>query len=325
LRPGQAHRLATALLRPIASVFELAELVCTCKAEDSAWTDSYPIVFIVGAPRSGTTIVYQCLSHALDVYFPNHLCSLFPRSPLLALLASSVLQRKPHRSFRSIHGFSLSSGLRGPNEWETFFRYDVHARLRSGWNPHPRLERLVRGLARWGTKPLIVKTLNASLLIEPLAACLPHAKFLWVDRPPLASARSIYRAKRAEKTPSSEVWYVSPSAVRGKRFENEASQIAAQVRAIREAILAAFLTLPSQRKEATNYCTFCGDPHGETVRIGKWIHSDFRIRAGSQLPSLRASSSAPIDDPAIEEALFSELNKPSPIFSSTEPPSRASG
>ena len=61
--------------------------------------------FIIGAPRSGSTILYQALTNAYDVaYFDNVACTLH-RNPLAGFALSRVMfGDRPHDSFTSTHG-----------------------------------------------------------------------------------------------------------------------------------------------------------------------------------------------------------------------------
>lgn len=60
-----------------------------------------PCVFIVGAPRSGTTLVYQVLAHVLRVSYFTNVTDLFPRSPITATRYSQSLGSKGRDSFRN--------------------------------------------------------------------------------------------------------------------------------------------------------------------------------------------------------------------------------
>src|SRR6185295_3526902 len=74
----------------------------------------HPILFIVGPPRSGTTLAYQVLAHFLPVTYFNNLTDLFPRSPLSASLLFNRWLRPNPDPFHSFYG--NTAGLAEPND-----------------------------------------------------------------------------------------------------------------------------------------------------------------------------------------------------------------
>ena len=50
----------------------------------------HPLILVCGAPRSGTTVVYQTLVNHLPVAYFSNLTALFPRSPLAAQRLSTA-------------------------------------------------------------------------------------------------------------------------------------------------------------------------------------------------------------------------------------------
>lgn len=85
----------------------------------------HPLVFVVGAPRSGTTICQQLLLRYLPLAYLNNVTSLFPRSPLIGcrILGGPRLNPSNTSSF-----YGKTSGLRGPNDalyiWDRWFGTD---------------------------------------------------------------------------------------------------------------------------------------------------------------------------------------------------------
>jgi len=62
--------LASIVLQPVES--------CLAKKYGNEGIKKYPPVFLIGAPRCGSTLLYNvmfCLQRGKDVYFVNHKCS----------------------------------------------------------------------------------------------------------------------------------------------------------------------------------------------------------------------------------------------------------
>lgn len=311
MRPGHIHGCATRALRPVSPLLRGLERKLLTSHSDAAAT---PILFIVGPPRSGTTITFQCLTHYFDVAYPSHLAALFPLTPAFGLWLSELLYGgRPHRAFRSLHGYSLGDGLRGPNEWETLFRKFVISRLEevtapvNGLSDLPYVEQIAEYVRHVSGKPLVLKVPLAVLHINSLARLLPTSIFLHIERSPLDTARSIYRAKRLEGKPADAMWYIRPPLLRDCEFPTEAHQIAAQVRGIDRLVKESFSLLDPPRRLSVRYECLCLSPEAEVERIGRWIGPTARRRQGTSLPRLTPSSGAPLSDEAADRILREQL------------------
>jgi hypothetical protein len=155
-------------------------------------------VLVCGAPRSGTTIVALTLIRYLPVaYFPN-LTSLFPRSPLTALaLFGGVLppERRPLENY-----YGRTAGLGGPNDalylWDRWLgadRMTVPSRL----SPEQvaAMRRFVGATEAFFGRPLVAKNNALDASAHLVAEALPEARFVCVEREPLALAQSLLRAR----------------------------------------------------------------------------------------------------------------------------------
>ena len=310
MRPGQRLRVTAGLTRPFSPVLStIAKRACTFDQRTEA---TQPVVFIVGPPRSGTTLLYQALTHALDVEYPCHLTALFPNAPLFGLwLGRTLTTRRAHRSFESLHGFGLGDGLRGPNEWEMYFRRTVFERLRANVKDKrvaDSLAVLSAFVAGHSKKPLIVKTLNAVLYIDALVDALPSARFIAIKRDIRSTARSIYIASRREKEGKADLWYVIPAELKGLQFENEFAQIIAQIRAIRRRIDDAKNKYGADRVIEFTYQDLCSEPPKIVVQVKTWLGSCVRYRPDANLPPYWKCSSRLLKDPDAESALSVAAN-----------------
>lgn len=266
--PGQNNRVLSRLMLPLYPICKCIEYFLLAGYSENQAAESETI-FLVGPPRSGTTICYQLLTHFFDVAYPDNLASLFPTSPIFGMWASKkVFAKRYHNSFSSIHGHSLND-FHGPNEWEQMFDNYYTSTCES-----TKLHQLQGILAQFNyiTKhhSAIFKTLKASLHIKEIAKAIPNSKFIYIKRRKEDVIRSIYKAKRRENVPESEVWYVRPEPLIGKNFTNEISQIAHQIDEINSAIDYAFDNLTEQRHLSLDYDGVCNDPKEELARIKQW-------------------------------------------------------
>jgi hypothetical protein len=312
MRPGRLHKHAARVLQPLSPFLRRIENRLLADHSDAA--PSPPLLFIVGSPRSGTTLTFQCLTHYFDVIYPSHLAALFPLTPAFGLWLSGLAYgNRPHRAFHSLHGYSLGDSLLGPDEWETLFRKFVIPRLEetspaiASLAGLPHVGRIVGYMRRVSDKPLVLKVPLAVLHINPLARLLPTSMFLHIERSPLDTARSIYRAKRLEGKPADAMWYIRPPLLRDCEFPTEAHQIAAQVREIDRLTKESFSLLDSSRKQSVRYESLCHSPAAEVERIGRWIGPSVRKRPGAKLPQFTPSRGAPLNDEVIDGILREQL------------------
>lgn len=153
-----------------------------------------PLMLIVGPPRCGTTLVYQVLSHCLDVSFPNNLSSLFPKSPMTV----NGLAGNARADFESFYG--QTAGMGGPNDafhvWNRWLGDDRYV-TRTDLSDHE-LKDMRQFFSAWSKKfgkPFLNKNNRNVHCIEQLAKAIPQAYFIGVSRDPICVARSLIRAR----------------------------------------------------------------------------------------------------------------------------------
>jgi hypothetical protein len=293
LTPGKKLRLAAWGLSPIGKILGAVEKKLYNRKNDLI---PHPVFFIIGVPRSGTTIVYQCLTQTLNVCYPNQICTLLPQAPIIALKLANFFSKNPHNCFESILGHSIGRGLLGPDEWETFFDSYIFP-----LNNEIRYKRL-QNIAYHQNQPLMVKALNASLNIIDIYRAIPNAKFIWVKRDSTEVARSIIRAKRVEKTKREDLWYIKPDSIQSKHFSSEIEQVIAQIKEIKNTISKDLKKIPKQSFIMIEYQNFCYAPEKHVRKISTHF-CELSIRNSSALPHLRRSLSTPLGEKE-EESLF---------------------
>jgi hypothetical protein len=110
---------------------QLNEALAIAKFEDDGqFGFDKPIVYIVGAPRSGTTLAYQILAKALPFSYVTNIAARFWRRPSIGIRLSRILlgdQAHKMIAFNSDGG--VSQGVAGPHEfgyfWNHWFHYDL--------------------------------------------------------------------------------------------------------------------------------------------------------------------------------------------------------
>jgi hypothetical protein len=176
----------------------------------------HPPVFIVGLPRSGSTFVYQVLTHLFDVSYIDNLMTLGRETLYFSSrLSQRCFRDRPHGSFSSTYGNTWDSGLHAPSEagalWYRWIPVDAvyvdeHTLTAKDKDA---MTRNIKALLNRDQKPLLIKNLYFSTRIKLIRSLFPEAKFIRVRRDPLFIAQSIYLSRLKNcRNPESEWWSV---------------------------------------------------------------------------------------------------------------------
>jgi len=226
-----------------------------------------PQLFIMGLPRSGTTLVYQYLVHRLDVaYFTNGV-GRFPHAAAVV----TRWQRRRHSGYRSDFASEYGKvlGPVAPREagsfWARFFGLDDYVRF-ADVHAHD-IEVLRRTITRVqfdaGCKLFVNKNVKHMLRLDALAHIFPEARFLIVERDIVDVALSVLRGRiQAPQAPAGPQawWSVRPPGIDRLIGLPVPEQIAGQLFALNERMNADLAHLPRQRVLRVRYEDFCSRP-----------------------------------------------------------------
>jgi hypothetical protein len=176
-----------------------------------------PIVYIVGAPRSGTTLLSQLVSRHLPVGYINNLIARFWLKPSAGIRISQSLLpglAPKNISLHSVHG--TTEGIINPHEFGYFWRYW----LKIDHSPtHHLSPEMLSAIDRAGLKSAledeILSTFGVPVMFKNVI-CGFHAKFLtrlhpasifvYISRNPKIVAASILKT-RMDRYGSYDTWW----------------------------------------------------------------------------------------------------------------------
>lgn len=172
-------------------------------------------LFIIGTPRTGSTILYQTLTNLYDVLYVDNLVCRFHRNFFFGFwLTNKLYGEKPHNNFESDHG--NTKGLHSPSEcghfWYRWLPKDHHFIDHDEILPETveEIRREITAVINYFNKPIVFKNLNAGQRIRLLTRCFPSAKFLFITRKPSMTAQSILKAKRSLGLSENVFWSIMP-------------------------------------------------------------------------------------------------------------------
>ncbi|WP_138432121.1 sulfotransferase family protein [Fodinibius saliphilus] len=231
----------------------------------------YPPIFILGLPRSGTTLLYQYMAHRLKVaYFMNGTDRL-PHATALNTSIRLALFGIYHSDFSNSYG-----NIPGPNApheggdfWAQFWGYrdyiaykDVSAKdedIISG--TIAKIEQLFKGV------PFINKNVKNILRIDAISKIFPQSNFIVIDRELKDAGVSLIRSRKQNMGDIAQWWSVRPPNWRELEGLAPAEQIARQLIGLREKLNKDLGRIQTQRKYRLSYKQFCSAPESEIAKI----------------------------------------------------------
>lgn len=260
------------LLRELSELLAPAEKLALARPRSRAW----PIVLVIGPPRSGTTLAMQWLAASGAFAYPTNLLSRFYAAPAIGARVQELLAN-PRYAFRDelagvVREFDFksdlgkTSGLLAPHEFWHFWRRflptvgieplgqrmnDVDA---AGLNAE------LAAIAEVFGKPLALKGLMLMYDLPAAASLMPDAVFLHLKRDPLYNAQSLLEA-RERFFGSRKDWYSArpPEAAELERA-SPVEQVAGQVVLTQRHIEQGLREIDPRRKLELSYADLCAKP-----------------------------------------------------------------
>jgi len=152
----------------------------------------YPPIFLIGPPRSGSTLLYQLLiTHFHLCYFSN-LSNFFYKAPVAI---HKILPPKNYKIKKSEFGFI--KGLNAPSECGGICRYWFDS-LKYNKKTKDLISNSIYTLSNFQNAPFIIKNLNNNFRINKIAEIFPNAIFVYITRDLLYNAQSLLLARKKQ-------------------------------------------------------------------------------------------------------------------------------
>lgn len=177
----------------------------------------HPLVFIVGAPRTGSTFLYEILTNSLDILYADNLVDAFYINWYFGFWLSKKLgKNKAHNCFGSVHGDTSGFGWRAPAECGDFW-YRWLPRTRHfidggelGKEAVAEIRSNLFSVINRYNKPMLLKNMNAGQRMRLIYEISPDSRFIFLRRNPVDVALSILRVRRAIHGNESTWWSLIP-------------------------------------------------------------------------------------------------------------------
>ncbi len=239
----------------------------------------YPIVFVMGPHRSGSTLFMQWLANCGVVAYPSNLLSRFYGAPVIGAQIQLMLT-DPRYNFRNeIFDFNnpisfesengKTKGALAPNEFWYFWRRFLPFK-ELDWLPDEELFRVVdrnklvselTSLTRVFGKPFALKSMILNYNIPFLDAIFKKALFVQIKRDPVTNVSSILEARKRQLGSDREWYSFKIPEYQQLKGLDPVTQSAGQLYYINCAVTKGIETVNKSRKLVLQYEDFCKNPH----------------------------------------------------------------
>lgn len=259
----------------------------------------FPAIFIVGVPRSGTTLLSQILCKYLEVGYINNLIARFWANPVLGIrLSRSVLPPSSRRNISLRSAFGTTQGIEGPHEFGYFWRErlaldvaEAHCltdeeRKRVDFSG---LASLIRSMIAEFELPTIFKNPICGLQASEIARVHPDSLFICTERDDADVVKSILGARLARHGSESAWWSVKPSTFRSiVTLSTPVLQVESQVADCQRDFAREFSRL-SRPPLMVSYEVLRRRPHDVVEEVVGWISSfGFGVKVTDHVQELTA-------------------------------------
>jgi len=238
----------------------------------------WPPVFILGVPRSGTSLLNQLLIHSNKFsYFPN-IANQFYMCPLSAMKFGLKFCREYQSDFSSFYGFE--KGCMAPSEsgniWNRWFPQEK----RDGFNYTPSgylsdqvrrsIQELIADTESIFGLPYLTKNAKMSVRLPEVKNIFPDALFIQIKRNPNDSAVSILLRRRKFNL---SWWSIMPEEYKDFKNEGEIDQVCQQVYFIEQNIERDIKMFSTAQRYMLSYEDLCQQTTIELEKIEKFLRN----------------------------------------------------
>ena len=229
--------------------------------------EAYPTLHVIGAPRSGTTLLMQSIATHLRIGYINNLIAAFWRAPVYgARLSKKLLPPGATSSFESNFGRTIN--IREPHEWGYFWSEMLGYReMRQvdkgfedgiGW---ARLRKVLINMTHAFALPVAFKPMLLTWHLLKMQEVMPRACFVRIRRDPVQNALSLLQYRRTALGAPDKWGSLIPREYDWLKNEPYWKQVAGQIYFLECSVSKQIALMESRNVLEINYEQFCQAPH----------------------------------------------------------------
>jgi hypothetical protein len=181
----------------------------------------FPTIFIVGLPRSGTTLLSQLISRSFAVGYIDNLIARFWLNPVVGIrLSKAVFGPDIRKQISTVSTHGTSKEPWGPHEFGYFWRHwlllDESPTHKLPMDLQNRVDRqglhfMLNQMAAAFQMPVLFKNIICGLQASLLHSICSNSLFIYIERNPEAVVSSILRCRNERYGDFNTWWSLKPS------------------------------------------------------------------------------------------------------------------
>lgn len=242
------------------------------------------VIFIIGAPRTGSTFLYQTITNELDVCYIDNFADMFYRDLCFGMaLSQKIFRNRPHNCFNSRYGRTVEYGWHAPSEsgrfWYRWIPKDQHY-MDAGTLTEDRKQEMrdvVTAVINRFQKPFVFKNMNAALRMRLIRAVFPEAKFIIIHRNLEKTRTSILKARQELLGDVSQWWSLKPPGYETVLKCSPEEQVEYQIREVYKQIDEDRRLFSPENILEVHFEKFLEDKESEMERLRRFILEKERV------------------------------------------------
>jgi hypothetical protein len=292
-----------------------------------------PPLFLVGNPRSGTSVFMQFLASSGAFSIPTNLLSRFYYAPFLGAKIQELLTNPAYDYKKELTVDDSAAGLASdigktkgslaPSEffhfWRRFLpRYDPEYLDESDCEKIDMagLQKGVAAIESVFAKPFAAKAIIVQYNLDVLFQGFPNSLIVHIRRDPAYVMQSILQARERFYGDRALWWSVKPKEYGLLKEMDFYHQIAGQVYYTERALAEQMLEIPEPNKLVVDYEDFCADPQSVAHAINEKYAG---LGYGLNMPIDRIRTLEPKNTVRIEAEAMRQLEKAYAAFEALQP------
>ena len=232
-------------------------------------------IFIIGAPRSGTTLLSQLFSGCTNAGYPNNLMSSFWNAPITGALLST--RWTEDKIFTGNSNFGQTSDYREPHEFGAFWRSNLLMNAMEQpddiltesikWN---HLANTLKDISRVFSVPVVYKAFHLAWFIREISKALPDSKWIWITRNTVDNARSLLDLRRHMHNDINKWASSKPIGIEKYFVKNPYLEVVAQVELINQWIDSQLKTVNKDNWLSLSLESLVANPIDTFEKVSTW-------------------------------------------------------
>jgi len=238
--------------------------------------DSNCNVFIIGAPRSGTTLLNQLFAGCTEAGYVNNLMATFWNSPIAGAILSNRWTKDNY--FNGESNFGQTSDYREPHEFGAFWRKNLN--MEGMQQPSENdincidwdnLAHTLDDITKIFSKPVVYKAFHLMWFINEVNLLIPNSKWIWIKRNTISNARSILDLRRYLNSDISKWASSKPIGIEKYCNEGPYLEVVAQVELINKWIFSQLTNIKKDNWYSLSLESLVSNPIDNFTDIANWI------------------------------------------------------